>query len=164
MRMVPIQDFNDTDWYNAYQIVYHVETNEIMGTDPEIYTHPPTIVGFYEVATQKVEQEKIQGWLFYDSEDVPTGYVVLDKTKGEWELGIAIWDPEKRGTGIGVRATLHALKWAFEEKKLKWVTAFTQGTDLKVPQMIKRMGFEKLYHFWVMTPQIWDERWAGRIK
>ena len=162
MKIIPVTDFSDSDWYHAYKFVYDKETNEVMGTDPANYTNPPTIVGFYEMTTQKVEQGILQAWLFF-SKDKPVGYVLLDKTKGEWELGIAITDPDAR-TGIGVRAALHALKWAFEEKKLKWVTAFTQGRDLKVPQMMRRMGFEKLYHFWVMTPEAWESNWAGRLK
>ena len=135
-----------------------------MGTDPALYMSPPSIVNFYEMTTQRVAQGTLQAWLFYSVKDEPVGYVLLDKAKGEWELGIAISKVEERNKGLGVRATLHALKWAFEEAHVRWVTAFTQGKDLKVPQMIKRMGFEKLYHFWVMTPEVWEATWAGRIR
>jgi len=164
MKMVPVSDFTDVEWYHAYHIVYDRETNEVMGTNPSLYVSPPPIVTFYETATQRVAQGVLQAWLFYSVKDIPIGYVLLDKTKGEWELGIAIKDTDERSKGYGARAALRALKWAFEEEHARWVVAFTQGKDLKVPQMVKRMGFEKLYHFWVMTPEVWDATWAGRIK
>jgi len=164
MKMIPVEEFNDEQWYHAYDIFYDHDTNVTMGTDPAIYTHKPALVQFYETVLQKVEQGVLKAWLFCNSKEEPIGYILLDKSKGEWELGIAIKDPEQRNAGYGVRATLQVLKWAFEEKNLKWVTAFTQGTDLKVPQMVKRLGFEKFYHFWVMTPQVWKDRWEGRIK
>lgn len=164
MKMIPMKEFTDELWYHAYKIFYDRDTNIIMGTDPALYVTPPTIVEFYEVASQKANNGILHAWLFLTPDDTPIGYVVLDKSKGEWELGIAIQDPEQRGKGYGVKAALRVLKFAFEELGVRWVTAFTQGTDLKVPKQIQRMGFEKLYHFWVMCPNIWERTWKGRIK
>lgn len=164
MRLIPIQDFTDELWYAAYKIFYDHDTNVIMGTDPSNYRTPPGLVVFYEVVNQKVANGILKGWLFTNSEDIPVGYIILDKTKGEWELGISIMDGEERRKGNGARATLKVLAYAFEEMKVPWVTAFTLGTDLSVPKQVQRVGFQKLYHFWVMSPDIWERTWKGRIK
>jgi RimJ/RimL family protein N-acetyltransferase len=164
MNFIPVQDFTDTHWAQAYEIVYDVDSNQIMGTDPSIYATPPSLVGFYESVISRIESGTFQGWLFTGTTDDPIGYVVLDKSKGEWEIGISIKDSDERNKGYGPKAALKALKWAFEERNVQWVTAFTMGTDIRVPQMVKKMGFHKLYHFWVMPQSVWTDRWAGKVK
>jgi len=164
MRIIPIEEFSDELWYAAYDIFYDRAANLIMGTHPDNYQTPPGLVVFYETASQKVRAGVLKGWLFTNSEEVPVGYIVLDKSKGEWELGISIKDPDERGKGNGPRATLQVLKYAFEEMKVPWVTAFTQGSDLSVPKQVERVGFQRLYHFWVMSPDIWERKWKGRVK
>lgn len=161
MTLKHLKDFTDEDWYYAHQIMYDPDVMRVMGAS-EMQNNPLTLVSFYEHSIRSHARGILEGWLIIQH-DERVGYVVLDKRNGEWELGVAIHKPELRGKGVGVKAALQAVKWAFEDDGAEWVTAFTQGTDPKVPRMIERMGFRRLYHIWVMDKATWDERWSGRV-
>lgn len=157
-----LSKFTDQDWYDAHRIMYDPDVNQVMGAQ-EVINNPLTLVSFYEHSIRMYDRGLLQGWLIF-SNDEPKGYVVLDKRNGEWELGVAIQKEQDRNAGLGVRAGLGAMKWAFEADGSEWVTAFTQGTDTNVPRMMERMGFRRLYHIWVFDKATWDARWSGRVR
>ena len=157
-----LTDFTDEDWYHAHHIMYDEDVNREMGAQ-EVLQNPLTLVSFYEHSVRSYNRGILNGWLIF-SDDEPVGYVVLDKRNGEWELGVAIQNKNNRNKGIGVRASLQAMQWAFEEDDSEWVTAYTQGTNTNVPKMMERMGFRRLYHLWVFDKATWNERWSGRVR
>ena len=162
MILKHLNEFTDEDWFHAHQIMYDPAVNEIMGAQ-EVISNPLTLVSFYEYSIRANKRGLLEGWLIF-SDDAPVGYVILDKRNGEWELGIAIQTEANRNAGIGVRAGLQAMKWAFETDGSEWVTAFSQGTDTRVPRMMERMGFRRLYHIWVMDMATWYDKWSGSVK
>jgi RimJ/RimL family protein N-acetyltransferase len=157
-----LTEFTDEDWFNAHQIMYDQAVMDVMGSQERI-PNPPTLVTYYEYSIRAHERGALEGWLIYKG-DEPLGYVLLDSSNGEWELGVAIRNASDRNRGVGIRAVLHALRWAFETKGVEWVTAFSLGTDTKVPRMLKKFGFRRLYHFWVLDKATWFDKWSGRLK
>lgn len=162
MNFIPVQDFDDRLWYEAYLTVYNKDLAFHMGVDPSLIANPPSLVQFYENINSKVEDGKAMAWAI-TRKDEYQGHVILDKSTGEWEIGTVLKDEKAWGSGMGVKATLHGLKWIFEEADAEWAIAWTRGRDPKVPDMLKRGGFRPFMDFLVMDKPTWNERWHGRV-
>jgi hypothetical protein len=159
---LPITEFSDRDWYDAYLIVYNKDLAFHMGVDPKLLANPPSLTEFYDSINGAVKNGTGYGWAVKKGDEY-TGHVILDKTTGVWEVGAVLKNPDNRHKGTGVRALMHALKWIFEEQDEEWAIAFTQGRDPKVHEMLIRGGFRPLMKFLIMDKRTWHERWAGRV-
>lgn len=162
MNFVPVQDFDDRMWYEAYLTVYNKDLAFHMGVDPSLIANPPSLVEFYENITSKVENGTAMAWGVTRKGEYQ-GHVILDKSTGEWEIGTVLKNRDAWGSGMGVKATLHGLKWIFEDQGSEWAIAWTRGRDPKVPEMLKRGGFRPFMDFLVMDKPTWNERWHGRV-
>lgn len=163
IKYVPIPEYTDKMWYESYLLVYNKDLAYHMGIEPKIIVNPPTLVEFYEHITQAVEKGVFYGYAVLKDDD-HIGHITLDNKIGEWEVGGVLKDPKLWGSGVGVRAVLHAMKWVFEEQERDWVIAFTFGKDPKVRKMLIRGGFKPFSNFLVMDKETWQERWARRVK
>lgn len=161
MTFVPLKEMTPPQWFRAWQSMYDPAMGEHMGVDPALIAARPTLEQFYENIMRAHESGRFQAWAIEKGGEFK-GYTLLDKTVGEWEVSGVLVDPRDWGSGIGARATLHALKWAFEEDSAPWVVAFTQGKDPRVPEMLHRGGFRPLMNFHVMDAETWDARWRAR--
>lgn len=159
MRLVPLGELTDAHWFEAWRTVYDPALAMEVGTNPQLIMTPPTLVEFYRNLTGAMEAGNFMGWGIIDG-DRYLGHAVMDRTGGEWELGVVIPEQDDRHRGTGVRAALHALRWAFEDQGAEWVVAFVNHphTDY-VRDILTRGGFRKLMHFFVMDSATWDERW-----
>jgi hypothetical protein len=160
MTLTPIEELTDRQWYDAYMTVYDRDLAFEIGTDPRLVMNPPTLVQFYENIMAAVNAGTFKAWAILDG-DRYRGHTILDKSGGEWEVGTVIPLDADRSTGAGVRATLHALRWAFLEDESEWVTAFVNhpNTD-QVRDFLIRGGFRKFMHFYVMDRSAWETRWG----
>lgn len=160
---IPLTDMTDAQWHDAWDTMFNPKLAAHMGVNPDIIANRPTLVQFFQNIMAAYDANKFRAWgIVRDGEYL--GHVVLDKSAiGEWEVGTSVRNPENWNSGIGVRATLHALQWAFEEDGAEWVVAYTQGEDLNVPRILKRGGFRRLANLWVMDQRTWQDRWAKRL-
>lgn len=158
---IPLEEMNDTQWAAMYAASYSPELIEVMGG-----TVPDTVIplqDFYNKAMDEVEQKQLVGWAIVDDEAY-LGHMFLVRPHSEWEVGVALVDKETRGHGVGVRAGLYALRFAFEELGAEQVMAFTIAPDGKVKEYVTRMGFRPFLNFMYMPKEVWNDRWAGRVK
>ena len=162
MKLVPVQDLTDEQWYHAYLTMFDRKLAYHMGVDPALIANPPKLIEFYQNIMGVIEAGKFVGWGIIDKNGEYLGHTILDKTCGEWEVGTVLADEELWSSGVGVRATLHALRHAFTELDTEWVVAFTQGKDPKVKDILLRGGFRPFMHFLVMHRDGWKERWGRR--
>lgn len=100
------------------------------------------------------------GWAIIDKDDEYIGHAILDKSSGEWELGVVVPDETRRGYGIGLRAAIYALNWAFKNEDTQWVVAWANhpGTDF-MRKFLTRAGFKKLMNFFVIDRPTFEKRW-----
>lgn len=166
MKLVPASEFSVEDWFSAYKVVYNAELAPLMGWDfPALGETPPSFTEFFDDWQSKSKAGNLFAWGVFDADGKFVGYTILHRTPAvpEWELGTAIADASKRRAGIGVRATLHALKYAFEELNAEWVWAISEVKNKEVESILERGGFRRFAHFYLMRHDDFEERWAGRI-
>jgi RimJ/RimL family protein N-acetyltransferase len=163
VKFVPITELSDKHWYQAYLTMFNPKLARHMGVDPLLIANPPSLVQFYQNLMNAHKEGRFMAWGII-REDEYLGHTLLDKTCGEWEIGTVLKDEKLWGSGLGVRATLRALKWAFEEQDIEWVVAFTQGRDPKVPDLLRRGGFRPLFNYHVMHRDVWKQKWGRRSK
>ena len=134
-----------------------------MGGDPAALPPKPPLLQFYSTIMDAVEAGQFMAWGIISPDDKYVGHTILDKSTGEWEMGTVLVDESLWGSGIGVRAALTALKWAFEEDDAEWVISFVNSKDPRVERIVQKGGFRKLLHFWVMDKPTWDAKWRSRM-
>ena len=134
-----------------------------MGSDPALMPPKPPLQAFYNDVMDRIEAGTLKVWAILRGDEY-VGHTILDKTNGEWELGTVLADDSLWGSGIGVRSSLHALKWAFEIDGANWVMAFVNSRDPRVKDIVERGGFKPFMHFWLMTRETWDAKWRRRMK
>lgn len=162
-QLVPIEQLTDEQWATAHDAFYSLRMARHMGTDPAQMPPKPDLLTFYNMVMDNLEAGRFRAWvLFKDGEYV--GHTILDKGNGEWEMGTALFDEDLWHTGIGVKATLHALRWAFEEDGSDWVIAFVNSRDPRVKEVVRKGGFKPFAHFWVMSKETWDAKWRPRME
>lgn len=154
---------NDAQWAKAHETFYSLRLLRHMGTDPNAIPEKPTLLNFYSNIMSAIEAGKFKAWAVLDANGDYLGHSILDKTSGEWEMGAVIADENRWSSGIGVKAALTALKWAFEEDGAEWVVSFVTSTDPRVKGMVERGGFKPLFHFHVMHRDTWYEKWHPRM-
>jgi hypothetical protein len=163
LEFLPITEFSDRDWYDAYLAAYDKNVAFEMGLDPKLIVNPPPLTEFYDSLTEAVNNNTGYGWAIKKNGEY-LGHIMVDKKHGVWEFGGSIKDPENRHKGTGVRASMHALKWIFEVQNEEWAIAFARSRDPRVKKMLLNGGFRPFMNFLVMDRRTWDERWAGRVK
>ena len=163
MTLVPIENLSDTQWQEALEGFYSLKLHRQMGSDPNYVPTKPDVLTFYNTVMDGVENGVYRAWaILRDGHYV--GHTILDKSSGEWEMGTALADESLWSSGYGVKAALHAMRWAFEEDGAGWVIAFTQGKDPRVKDMVERGGFKRFAHFWIMSSETWDAKWRPRME
>jgi len=162
INFVPITDFTDKDWYEAYLVVYDKNLAYSMGVDPKLIVNAPSLTEFYDNIMSSVNKGTAHGWGIKRGDDY-LGHTILDKSSGVWEFGTVLKKEGERNKGIGARATFHAVKWIFEDQNEEWAIAFTRGKDPRVKEILLKAGFRPLMNFLIMDKRTWNERWAGRV-
>ena len=163
MKLVPIEQLSDENWAQAHDTMYDPDLAAHMGSDPALL-QKPTLQEFYCNIMNAVEDGKFRAWALIASDGSYQGHAVLDKSSGEWEMGAVLKDPALWSRGYGVKAALHAMRWAFEEDHADWVIAFTHGKDPRVYDIVARGGFRPFMHFWAMPKEVWADKWARRME
>ena len=160
MKYVPLSELSDEHWYEAYLTVYDRKLAQYMGTDPRFVVNPPSLVDFYNNITAHMQNGTFMGWAIVDDDENYLGHAILDKSTGEWELGVVVPDESRRGTGIGIRAAIYAMNWAFENPECEWVIAYANhpSTDF-MRKFLIRAGFRKMMNFYVIDRPTFEERW-----
>lgn len=156
---VPLEEMTDSQWAASYTAFYSPELTEEMGG-----VVPDTIIplqDFYNKTMEQVERGLLKGWAIVDDEAY-LGHVLLVRPHGEWEVGVALVGTETRGRGLGIRATLYALRVAFEELGAEQVVAFAHGSSGEAKGYLLRGGFRPFLNFLYMPKEVWLTRWAGR--
>ena len=161
MKLVHLTEMTPPQWYQVWNAMYDPVLGAHTGVDPVLLAAKPSLEGFYENVMKGHQAGVFEAWAII-KDGAYRGHTVLDKRVGEWELGTILIDPNDWSRGAGVRASLHAAKWAFEEAEAEWLLAFTQGKDPRVQEMLHRSGFRPLLHFHVMDRATWDARWRAR--
>lgn len=159
MTYIPLQDLTDEQWAQAHKAFYSLELiREMGGAVPD---RTLSLQEFYNWAHDEMEADKLHGWAIVDDEEY-LGHVLLVRPQGEWEVGVAIVDKSLRGSGVGVRAGLYALRYAFEELEAEQVVAFANNPDSGVREMLLRMDFKPMFHFLYINHDAWEVRWSRR--
>lgn len=161
--LVPIENLTDDQWRDAHDAFYSLKLARHMGTDAAQMPPKPDLLTFYSKVMDGVERGVFRAWaILRDGKYV--GHTILDKGSGEWEMGTALVDEGLWSSGIGVKAALHAMRWAFEEDNADWVIAFTNGKDPRVKEIVEKGGFRRFAHFWIMPKETWDAKWRPRME
>jgi RimJ/RimL family protein N-acetyltransferase len=161
MKFVPLDEMTPPLWYHAWNAMFDQDLGDHMGVNPEIIASKPPLEVFYQRVMDSHAEGRFMAWAIVVGDEFK-GYTLFDKTFGEWEIGTVLIDPKDWGSGLGARATLKALRWAFEEQDIEWVVAFTQGKDPKVAELLHRGGFRPFLHFHVLDKPTWHARWRAR--
>lgn len=162
MRFVPLDEMTPEHWYLAWSTMYDPKTAEHVGVNPAITAAKPPLEAFYTNIMAAFKSGSFRAWAILKGDDFK-GYTLLDKSVlGEWEIVTVLPNPSDWRTTIGIRATQHALKWAFEEDGAGWVIAFTQGKDPSLTAQLHRGGFRPFAHFHILDRETWDARWRAR--
>lgn len=157
----PLAEMSDEEWAKAHEAFYSLKLTRKMGGNTD-YVVPP-LQEFYNTMMDEIEAERLIGWAII-REGEYIGHTVLVKPHGAWEVGTALASEDDWGSGVGVRATLHALRHAFEELGEKQVIAFAYGKDGEARRYLERGGFRPMMNFLVMPVEVWDARWRGKVK
>lgn len=161
MKFVPLTEMTDEQWYKCHLTTYNQELGYHMGVEPALIANPPKLTDFYQNITNAYDADMFRAWAILDNDDKFLGQVILDKSAtGEWEVGTVLADRSKWNSGIGTRATVHAMRHAFFEEGAEWVVAFANGRDGKVRDLLIRGGFRPLMNFLVMDKQTFKDRWV----
>lgn len=159
MEYIRFEDLTDDQWAQAHKAFYSLElTREQGGTLPDVI---PSLQEFYNTTQDVIEAGNLVGWAIVDDEKY-LGHALLVRPQGEWEVGVAVADKQDRGTGMGLRAALYALRYAFEELEAEHVVAFANNPNGVMRDILLRGGFKPLFHFLYITKEGWEERWARR--
>ena len=161
MKLVPLSEMTPPMWYTAWNAMYDGFLGDHMGVDPVLLAQKPTLEQFYDNIMNAHQAGTFEAWAIMKGGEYK-GHTLLDKRVGEWEVATVLIDPTDWGSGTGVRATLHALKHAFEVLKAEWVVAFTQGKDARVVENLHRGGFRPFMNFHVLDSGTWNARWRAR--
>lgn len=161
VRYERVENLTDEQWAAAHAAFYSLKLHRVMGGPTEYET--PTLQAFYNKMMDELEAKRIYAWAILRDEEY-IGHTILVSHQNEWEAGVALANEEDWGSGIGIRAILYALRFAFEELGLKQVIAFTNGADGKARDITIRGGFRPFFHFLMMPVEVWDAKWRGRVK
>jgi len=161
IKFVPITEYTDQMWYEAYLIVYDKKLAFHMGIDPRLINNPPELTTFYENIMSEVEAERFFGFAILDDDEY-LGHITLHNKIGEWEFGAVLKDPKRWNSGLGIKAILRALWWVFEEVGRDWAIAFPYSRDEKVEKMLLKGGMKPFANFYVIDKDTWQSRWARR--
>lgn len=154
-----MEDMDDAMWAEAHKAYYSLELTREMGgpTDYEV----PTLQSFYNMMMDAIDEGQMYGWTIL-KDDEYAGHAALVKRETEWEVGVAVVSQEDRGRGLGIRAGLHALRFAFEELGAKQIIAFAYNPNGIAKGMIERIGFRPFLNFLMLPIEVWEEKWARR--
>ncbi len=156
MKLKHITELTDEDWYFAWNLMYDHEVNMLMGTHPDRYIHKPSLIQFYDEVMGRYNRGVLEAWVFAVG-DRNIGQVMFERSQGEWEMGISIQREEDRKSGHGARAAIKSIDLMFD-KGAPWIVAFSRGNDFSVPRQMQRIGFRKLYNYWVLDKPAWKNR------
>lgn len=157
----PLQEMSDEEWGEAHKAFYSLKLTRKMGGPTDYVT--PSLQEFYNTMMDEFDKERLVGWaIIRDGEYV--GHTVLVCPHGEWEVGTALVDEGDWGSGLGVRATLYALRFAFEELGAQQVIAFAYNPDGESRGYLERGGFRPMMNFLMMPVEVWDARWKDKVK
>ena len=160
MKLVPVERLSDQQWQAAWDMMYDLKLTRHIGTEnPQ--PKPPLQV-FYNEMMDAVERGTLKAWGVVGEDGTYHGHTVLEKSTGEWEMGTVLGNEELWGSGIGFRAAMYALRWAFDHGA-QWALAFVRSRDPRVAEMVEKVGFKKFMHFYVLSRETWDERWASKV-
>lgn len=159
IRYIPLQEMDDSMWQEAHKAFFSLELNREMGGGG---TEVLPLQDFYNSTMDEIEAGNLVGWAIADGEEY-LGHMLLVRPQGEWEVGVALASKERRGSGIGVRACLYALRYAFEELGAQQVIAFAHNPNGVAGDMLLRGGFVSMFHFLYMNRDMWRARWGGRV-
>lgn len=154
------QELSDTEWEQLYHGSYNLKVIREMGGDGG---DKPPLQDFYNEQMDRIEAGDLVAWAIR-KDDEHLGHIMLVKSSGEWEIGVAIIDDERWGSGVGIRAGLYALGFAFEELGAQQVIAFSYGRDPNTKEQFMRIGFRPLSSFLYMPVEVYDTKWRGKIK
>ena len=164
MLLVPQDEWSDTLWFEVKELIYDPALAEHLGVDPSLVPAKPDLPTFYQNYSAAHANNRAHLWAMVGAEDKFLGYAGLNKlVLGEWEISTIVADPRRRSSGLGFRAGLKTLKWAFEEDEAEWVFA-TVPPDHDVRSMAIRCGFRPFGSVVLMDRPAWNKRWAGRIR
>ena len=162
MKLVPLDEMTPEQWYRAWSTMFNPQVAEHVGVNPAIIAARPSLEDFYQNVMAVHRAGTFEAWAILRGEEF-RGYTLLDKSAvGEWEIVTVLTDPADWGSGLGARATIKAVKWAFEVADSEWVVAFTQGRDPRVHENLVRGGFRPFANLLVLDRQTWDARWRAR--
>lgn len=160
MSLIPIEDFTKHKlWEDVHRVTFSPELNFHQGTDVEKWSNPPDLRTFITNISTLYNNGQLKSWgILVDG--VYVGHsTLLRKGEDVWEIGTVLADPDHWNKGYGVRATLHAMKWAFDNGAA-WVIAFTQGKDPRVNAMLKKGGFKTFLNMEIIDKETHLKRWA----
>lgn len=157
----PLKELSDEEWAEAHKAFYSLKLTRKMGGSTDYVT--PPLQEFYNAMMDEIEAERLIGWaIIRDGEYI--GHTVLVNTPGEWEIGVALANEEDWGSGVGIRAGLYALRFAFEELGAQQVIAFAYNPDGEARGYIERVGFRPMMNFLMMPVEVWNAKWKGKVK
>lgn len=160
LQYIRLEHLTDAQWADAHAGFYNLKVVREMGG--EIYT-PLSLHEFYDETMTEIEEGRLVGWAIIKGDEY-LGHMMLVNKSGEWEIGVAIIDEARWGSGVGIRAGLYALRFAFEELGTKQVIAFFQGRNPDTKEQFLRIGFRPFLNFLIMPVEVYDTKWRGRIK
>jgi RimJ/RimL family protein N-acetyltransferase len=163
LQLIHLRDLTDEQWSDVHRLMFDPRMAEHTGVSAELIAAKPDLVSFYRNIMMAHKADRFQGWAIVRGDDF-LGHAILDKSAlGEWELSCVLLDPDDWGTGIGVKAALHALNWAFEKDKTQWVYASVRNKDPKVRRILRKGGFREFSNILLMDAPTWESRWQGRV-
>lgn len=160
-KLVPIERLTDEQWKQAWDVMYSLKLARHMGSDPAHIVKPPLLT-FYCNIMDAVEAGRFKAWALLDEHGTYLGHTVLDKSTGEWELGVVIANEELWSSGLGVKMALYGLRHVFDVEGSDWAIVFTNGRDPRVHDMVERGGFQRFMHFRIMSRETWERLWKDR--
>lgn len=166
MRFKHINDMTPDEWAFVYSLMFDPDMMQHTGTDLRFLDLKPDLWTYYQNVMRNFGAGTYNMWLIKDPQKRNAGYVVLDASvTGEYEVGTILADGLGNWrSGLGVRATLHAMKWVFEDADREWVYATTQGIDPSVRKMLIRGGYRPFGNVGlIMDKRTWKERWEGKV-
>lgn len=165
MKLVPVTEFDVNQWVETYEAVFNPEMAQRMGWDyVALGESPPSFTEFYDDMRARISSGDMYSWGIYNSDDKMVGYNTLARTRDvpEWEIGTAVSDVGARNSGVGVRAHLEVLDFAFRSLQAEWVWAISEVQSPEVERILERGGYKRFAHFYLMHKDWYEARWGRR--
>lgn len=155
----PLEELSDEEWGKAHEAFYSPELTAEMGGIPQ---EPVPLQEFYNTTMDSIENGSLVAWAII-KDDEYLGHMLLVNGSGEWEIGVALVDENRWGSGVGIRAGLYALRFAFEELGAQQVIAFALGRNPNNKAQFERIGFRPFLNFLMMPIEVYDSKWRDRL-